>query len=102
MMEDDIDVSSDERNDGRFSVSIADTFSRSERQTMCKLCISKLLYLAKNSLNMVILTDYRDYVDGLALKYGNACNCILRTSACIYQQVVLKRNCTVSKHHAMF
>jgi hypothetical protein len=29
----------------------------------------------------------------LALRYGNACNGVLRASACAYQHVVLRRNC---------
>ncbi|CAI8040667.1 hypothetical protein GBAR_LOCUS22633, partial [Geodia barretti] len=33
------------------------------------------------------------FVEALAMEYGNACNGVLRTSACIYQQVVLGRDC---------
>jgi hypothetical protein len=33
------------------------------------------------------------FIDALAIEFGNACNGVLRTSACIYQQVVMERNC---------
>ena len=32
-------------------------------------------------------------LDEVAMKYGNACNGILRSVACAYQEVILKRSC---------
>ena len=36
-------------------------------------------------------------LNALALRYGNACNGVLRASACIYQQVILEQDCRGSK-----
>ena len=32
-------------------------------------------------------------LNALALRYGNACNGVLRASACVYQQVILEQEC---------
>ena len=36
-------------------------------------------------------------LDEVAMKYGNACNGILRSVACAYQEVILKRSCITGK-----
>ena len=36
-------------------------------------------------------------LNALALRYGNACNGVLRATACIYQQVILNLECSRSE-----
>ena len=38
-----------------------------------------------------------DELNALALRYGNACNGVLRATACIYQQVILGQDCSRSE-----
>ena len=44
-------------------------------------------------LKWLLLFSPDEFLDALAMEYGNACNIVLRTTACVYQQVVLGRDC---------
>lgn len=45
------------------------------------------------SLHVFVLFSVAEY----ALKYGNACNSVLRVAACTYQERVMKRDCETGK-----
>ena len=58
-----------------------------------------------DDLDTIILSKRRrdvgnsnpDELNALALRYGNACNGVLRVTACIYQQVILGQDCCRSE-----
>ena len=53
-----------------------------------------ILILLHSSLFYAIISPFAgSFIEALALEYGNACNGILRTSACIFQQVAMGRDC---------
>ena len=63
-------------------------------------CVCKCNFSAgHNVLSMtdLILPVDQPQLNQLALKYGNACNGVLRAAACSYQEQVMRRDCLTGK-----
>ena len=99
---DDADATATSRHGGLSSFCCSGCLSLSACFSACLLtCLPAcLLFSITFSLSLSLSLSLSPFslspdraLDEVAMKYGNACNGILRSVACAYQEVILKRSC---------